>query len=322
MNTNLVQLGISLASGLACLLPLCFQSSNFEDSSLRQGLSSKMYRDSAIMIIALVIPIALDTLADITNYSKDELPKGQERGTFLNINERILFLFGFIICPSTVFLSSNTPNLAFIYFCCNKSQLVISCGVIFTSLCRYKKEFWSVRITYILLTTISAGVVSSVFINNLYAKDPTDQVIFATHWVSWTFILFAEVLFFLCSGRWLFVELYPKIKSLYTTRSDKRAKLPGNLWFPLILNITVVASASLFTVLMIYFGNMKNWNQKALFLNNLAYILYLITYYYVMIRTVKYEVIQGLYALIDSKKSYVRYISHELRTPLNAACLG
>jgi signal transduction histidine kinase len=30
------------------------------------------------------------------------------------------------------------------------------------------------------------------------------------------------------------------------------------------------------------------------------------------------EVIQGLYALIESKKVYVRYISHELRTPLNA----
>ena len=28
------------------------------------------------------------------------------------------------------------------------------------------------------------------------------------------------------------------------------------------------------------------------------------------------------YALIDSKKSYVRYISHELRTPLNSAFLG
>ena len=27
-------------------------------------------------------------------------------------------------------------------------------------------------------------------------------------------------------------------------------------------------------------------------------------------------------ALIDSKKSYVRYISHELRTPLNSAFLG
>ena len=28
------------------------------------------------------------------------------------------------------------------------------------------------------------------------------------------------------------------------------------------------------------------------------------------------------HALIDSKKSYVRYISHELRTPLNTAFLG
>jgi signal transduction histidine kinase len=28
------------------------------------------------------------------------------------------------------------------------------------------------------------------------------------------------------------------------------------------------------------------------------------------------------YALLDSKKTYVRYISHELRTPMNTACLG
>ena len=28
------------------------------------------------------------------------------------------------------------------------------------------------------------------------------------------------------------------------------------------------------------------------------------------------------YALIESKKMYVRYISHELRTPLNSAFLG
>ena len=27
-------------------------------------------------------------------------------------------------------------------------------------------------------------------------------------------------------------------------------------------------------------------------------------------------------ALLDSKKSYIRYISHELRTPLNTAYLG
>eukprot|EP01036_Dinobryon_divergens_P041715 gene41715-55327_t len=36
----------------------------------------------------------------------------------------------------------------------------------------------------------------------------------------------------------------------------------------------------------------------------------------------KSEVATALVALLDSKKSYVRYISHELRTPLNAATLG
>jgi hypothetical protein len=82
MDTNLIQLGISFASGLLCLLPLAFQKSIFDDSSLRPGLISAMYRDSAIMIIALVVPIALDKLADITNNSNKKSPDGQERGIF------------------------------------------------------------------------------------------------------------------------------------------------------------------------------------------------------------------------------------------------
>jgi hypothetical protein len=62
-----------------------------------------MYRDSAIMIIALVVPIALDKLADITNNSNKKSPDGQERGIFFHISERIIFLCGMIICPMTVF---------------------------------------------------------------------------------------------------------------------------------------------------------------------------------------------------------------------------
>ena len=40
------------------------------------------------------------------------------------------------------------------------------------------------------------------------------------------------------------------------------------------------------------------------------------------LRVRKVEMLYTLFALVDAKKSYVRYISHEMRTPLNAATLG
>ena len=44
--------------------------------------------------------------------------------------------------------------------------------------------------------------------------------------------------------------------------------------------------------------------------------------YLIEFRVRKSEVSTALYALLDSKKAYVRYISHELRTPMNVALLG
>jgi hypothetical protein len=90
----------------------------------------------------------------------------------------------------TVFLPKQTPTLAFINAYCNKSQLVISYGVLVTSLCRYKKEFWSIRNSYIQMIIICVGIVGSTFLesihlvdNNIYAKGPTDQVFYEFVWV-------------------------------------------------------------------------------------------------------------------------------------------
>jgi signal transduction histidine kinase len=40
------------------------------------------------------------------------------------------------------------------------------------------------------------------------------------------------------------------------------------------------------------------------------------------LRLVQHRAVMALLALIEAKKSYVRYISHELRTPLSAANSG
>jgi hypothetical protein len=355
MHTNSVQLGISLLIGLGCLLPLYFQNSYFEGSKLRPSLQSYIYRDSASMIIALLIPIVLDTLADIADYFSNKKSKVEERGTFFNIHERMLFVLGIIICPVTgklisksvtlidslsfsltltfsysfllflckAFFPDSMDNLAFIYFCCNKSQLVISYGVLVTSLCRYNEEFWSVRNTYLMLFFMCAGSIIGAFSNNLYAKDESDLTISSVVWTAWSFNIFAVTMFFGCSGRWIFTVVYPKLKHLLSaTESREREAFDNHLYFPLIFNIAAVLSTVFIIFILCYYWGVYRFDKNSLFLNNLAAMLYLASFYFVMIRMVKFEVVQSLYALIDAKKSYVRYISHELRTPLNSAVLG
>ena len=57
-----------------------------------------------------------------------------------------------------------------------------------------------------------------------------------------------------------------------------------------------------------------NWNNRQVMYANVAYITFELTLSVLAMRTVKFEMLQSLYALIEAKKTYVRYISHELRT--------
>jgi hypothetical protein len=221
MDSNTVHLGISLVSGLSCLLPLAFQESNFEVSNLLSGLLSKMFLSTSVMIIALVIPIALDTLADyiIARYytSDKKSPKGLEKGMFFNTSERVVLIFGMLICPMTIIVPAALHNNAFIYFCCNQSQLMITFGVLTTVLCRYKREAWSVRNTYLQLILFSSGTVSYVFSTNIYITEPNLQWICAVIWASWILRIVAAVLFFSSSVRWLFAAVHPKRKIFSST---------------------------------------------------------------------------------------------------------
>jgi hypothetical protein len=296
MKDNLIQVGISFVGGLCCLLPLLCQASNYEGLRLRSELSSTMYRDSAMMIIALVIPIALDTLADIVDFFSRKKLRLHKTGTFFNTNERIVFLCGMLVCPLTVLLSDDTHDLAFIYVCTNKSRLMMSYGVLVASLCRYKKEYWSIRNTYIMLFLMGAGSICGAFFNNMYIKDVTDTkgIPEKIVWLAFCGILTAGFIFFGCSARWLFVVVYPKVKIFSLTEPHERVKVPDNSYFPLIFNVAAVLSVILIIFLHGYYWGLHTHKSNALFLNNMAYIFYLIAFYFVMIRMVKYEVMQGL----------------------------
>ena len=64
------------------------------------------------------------------------------------------------------------------------------------------------------------------------------------------------------------------------------------------------------------------YDDSALVLQSAPYIIFQVFQLFFEMRLVKHEAVSNLLALIDAKKTYVRYISHELRTPLSAASSG
>ena len=66
----------------------------------------------------------------------------------------------------------------------------------------------------------------------------------------------------------------------------------------------------------------SSYNDVYLVLQSVPYIIFQVFQLFFEMRLVKHEAVSNLLALIDAKKTYVRYISHELRTPLSAASSG
>ena len=64
------------------------------------------------------------------------------------------------------------------------------------------------------------------------------------------------------------------------------------------------------------------FNDNELMLYVVPSIIFQLSILFFDIRLVKHESVSALLALIEAKKTYVRYISHELRTPLSAANSG
>ena len=95
----------------------------------------------------------------------------------------------------------------------------------------------------------------------------------------------------------------------------------GLLFFRIIYCLTVIAWCILTG--FVHLGNVFYlYNDNALMLNVAPFVMFQLSILFFDIRLVKYEAVSALLALIEAKKTYVRYISHELRTPLSAANSG
>jgi hypothetical protein len=317
VTTNQIQVSLCYLFGLLCLLPLFYDSnSRLEESVLRDALTFKGYRYTAVATLALAIPFTLDLVTDLVFKPKGGRQSNEKtvvKEGFLNNTEKVLFLIGNIMLPIVAFFPENTIHWAYIYICCNKCQQILTCGAIVISLCRYDNSIWTNRTTYCLIIFLGLGNVLICTTKNrfnvLAFEIPTRN---AASLIADLLVVITAFTYSLALIRWIRAQ-YRK-KGLYPSMSQKAS----DLIYPLIYMMMPVICIVVLVVLTLRYQTLTLHTGAAILINSLIYFCYMLFIIFLSMRMVKSEVVQGLYALIESKKVYVRYISHELRTPLNA----
>ena len=140
------------------------------------------------------------------------------------------------------------------------------------------------------------------------------------------------LIFLINTCRWLIYELWPVVKRtlLVTAQGAPRAvtgpiadqrREEARLLYSGAFVVSILACIIFLGVSAFSSDAIANWNNRQVMYANVAYITFELTLSVLAMRTVKFEMVQSLYALIEAKKTYVRYISHELRTVRRAVVL-
>ena len=345
-GSNSIQICFCFLCALMCLLPVYLHiPSNIEVKPLRESLSDvKWFTFCCAVSISLIVPLFLDVILDIavmfasaTSSVKMKKQKSVVKNavgfTFLNIPERLLILVGTIMVPMVGFLPKNTANLALTYICCNNCQQNLVGGTMIISLCRYDKNYWSVRSTWISLIFFGSGLICGSFISNIYAAESTpNQVILILDSCSYFLSLVPCLIFILNSLRWLIV-VYFGVKSCKRTifwSSDAQniadpevmrlSDAPDHNFFPMIFVTGALFIILGFFCLLSRAPRPEDFDPISLTLNSTPYVCFLILVSILTMRMVKFEVVQGLVSF--SILFYFNYLHINLENSFFAAeCL-
>jgi hypothetical protein len=303
-SANNINLIICFVSGFICLIPLFFENdSNMEDTRLRESLTSFIYRDSSVASIIVSIPLFMDLVTDICKGNNNKVNTTKAlKGTFLNKLETLLLLCGMIIQPLVALLPTNTHNWGLTYFCCSKSQLTFVGGAILISLRRHDKEFLSTATNSVTLIFLCLGTTLSAFTTYNHTEVHDNMIKYRMLSDASAYLLMiAGLVFILCCIRWLVVMISKKLgrfgchKAPEQTDEAVISNTNGHIFFSLVyVSTSLLSTALLLVVIWIYGGNPCNFDGIALFLINLAFIIFALVLNFLTMRMVKLDVLQKL----------------------------
>jgi len=275
----------------------------------------------------------------------------------LSTYEKLFFISGILMVPVvSCFTQLNSSILMIACTTCAQKHLVF--GTVLSSLNRFNDRYFPTSITYFLLFISTVATILRSFTINTCAKISHSDCSMMTAGLFTKYesviaygILVFLIMFWMSSiavnriyGEKVLDEYYrwpswcgtieSNVQSTSNTPrvdiSTKKAMGPANNTFLLsfrLMYFLAVIAWGIFVIGMNSYITTTGYtyshsNDNTLLLNTMPYIMFELLGLFFALRMVKNQTVSALLALIDAKKTYVRYISHELRTPLSAANSG
>jgi hypothetical protein len=316
------------------------QSSQFRESSLAiVGLAFTHIADSVVDFFSST------TSAHLRNKTRQEADDNKKR-SIITEYERWVFCIGVVLVPVIALLPTSTARLALAYTCATRSQILVLGGYVVIACSSRYPVYFPLPATLFTLVACWVATVISPWILNISREVTTARLVI--YYLEWAGIVvyFACALWWVYCE--VLVRLVvPRLRRLVVrvVAWDGRSNAPGrqgsrngrkgsvtgsggghsagsiadagqmrvkhaesSVFFP-IAYVLVAFVWMVFTGIVISLtANLYDTTERDLLLLNLPIILFQVTMMLLSSQFSKFEVVENLYALLDSKKSYVRYI--------------
>ena len=340
---------ITVMGGCLCFLAM-LTDSKLENTVVGNAMShGSMTRVAFAASISLAIPIFLNLFVDFyVDYvgvaaKKTTQSTSSNSKDILTNPEKMIFMLG-IVLPPIVSCFSGWNKASLLFACAIAMQEQFVFGIVITSLNLFEDNYFPTSLAYALILTITASTIVRPYgINACVAtsqpvciKLPLQMFQLYSGSITGCTILFlgcfwlTSVLFTRVCGEKVKSQYYrwPSWCCLHHQIPNDAQHIilsdtaeGGLLYFRITYCLTIITWMVLtgfsHTDTVFY-----QFNDNELMLYVVPSIIFQLSILFFDIRLVKHESVSALLALIEAKKTYVRYVSHELRTPLSAANSG
>jgi hypothetical protein len=317
--SNKIHVVICFVGSLLCLLPLFTEtSSKLESSALRSAISSQISREIASATLALTLPLVIDLATETFYISRNTdnsvITKVRVGFTLLNNIERAALLCGMAVVPVCSLFPNDTSNLALIYVCCQKCQLVLIVGAVMISLCRHNKKYWTVKGTSFSLICLVVGNILQAATDNVDMTSEFKTPRTTASRLSSILIILAVASHIWLNAFWLYAH-YFHLFSAFRRKSNPGDPSPasgpgpghdvipntlpqrdadGNITSPSQQVFISITASTVLILLSVANSDVAVKGANELHFRNSVFLLYILLVSYVSIRIMRNEVVQGL----------------------------
>ena len=337
-KASLIILGLAIIVGLFCFIPLFLDHRvRDQDDYIFKDSQNVYFRQAAISCLIICLVPGCDLLMEWINsqwaYTKEQKIARQkvektanDSSVRMNKLERTMFILGIITIGGNAAFPAvfDHPQALLIYYGFANLSTPCIMSSLLSMLCRVSPSWTPFRSILVqLCVSVSCLLGSLGAIETGYDVHSTKLSL-----TSSALMFFAGFMFFIFSIL-AFRGIYPSCFIRNTIASESVEEVQNadaivhGTFRRGVFTVYMLVGLAVLIIQTVWITSPYGTNTVDAFTTFIySYLAITIIVFVAELRVRKVEMLYALFALVDAKKSYVRYISHEMRTPLNAATLG